>query len=157
MDVLTVNLAATSVYCSHWRIYARNRVLHTIAGFYIWIIAHKSSRTTRARLGAWCKSFWHRIVYSACCARSHRVALWLEIDFFADARRYSRPSYAFGAAGLYQWRRYRNYCGSCDRSSHIRMFQTLWLWFLCDSDECSEIHTGFSNLILFQLIQRSNI
>ena len=107
-------------------IYTRNGVLRTIAGFYIWIIAHNLSHATRARLGAWCRSFWQCIVFSACCARSHRVALWLEIDLFADARRYSRPLYAFGAAGLYQGRNYRNYCGSCDRSSHIRMFQTLW-------------------------------
>ncbi len=51
--------------------------------------------------------------------------VWKSI-FFADARRYSRPLYAVGAAGVYQWRRDRNYCGSCNRSSHIRMFQTMW-------------------------------
>ena len=66
------------------------------------------------------------LFFSACCARSHRVALWLEIYFFANARRYSRPLYAIGAAGVYQWRRDRNYCGSCNCSTHIRMFQTMW-------------------------------
>ena len=86
-----------------------------------------SHRAARARLGAGCRDFRQSIVFSACCARSYGVALWLEIDFLSDARRCSGPLYDFGVAGLYQWSRDRNDCGSCNRSSHIRMFQTLRL------------------------------
>ena len=49
--------------------------------FIFGLLSDNSHRAARARLGAGCRDFRQSIVFSACCARSHRVALWLEIDF----------------------------------------------------------------------------